>query len=438
MAAIRVPRRYQHDEWETRQPRGSNPRGPPRGGPERSADDPRRTPRGGLCGGPERSAKEPQTPSQTSHGKSNGGNAGKPKGKDERRPTIITVEENGHERSWGQLSEINAWRAGFFWLEMGKKVTVLLEKDGKRKEVDVLKRLERGRDKVWLVEKKSQPQQEKGRGDDERTRGDEDTTTLEEDGATVVEDDEPTVEENNGMQQDTAEEIETMNKMWLMEKVKELEKENGEMKAKIQELEVKIAQQAEATSGVVAFHPAIQSAITEIAEHIRQQIMFNESTRTSIAGIVQEVEKHQDYFREVVRVLQNHEQHIANQGLARQEMAQYLNVLIQENEKTKAWVGSLMRETQAQEQVLRQHEMRQHVLAEVIKRMVDRREHQQARPQCQVGAGPTVTEVDDDDPDRLDFTVCPNPHKGPPNGGTGQATSKPPRTRKPKTIAKRK
>ena len=52
------------------------------------------------------------------------------------------------------------------------------------------------------------------------------------------------------------------------------------MKAKIQELEAKIAQQAEATSGVVAFHGAIQSAITEIAEHIRQQIVFDESTKT--------------------------------------------------------------------------------------------------------------------------------------------------------------
>ena len=121
VAAIRVPRWYQHDEWETRQPQAFKPRGTQRGGPERPADDPRRNPRGGLCGGPGRSAKEPQTPSQTSHGKTNGGNAGKPKGKDERRPTIITVEGNGQERSWGPLSEINAWRAGFFWLEGGRK-----------------------------------------------------------------------------------------------------------------------------------------------------------------------------------------------------------------------------------------------------------------------------------------------------------------------------
>ena len=34
VAAVRVPRRHQHGEWETRQPRGSNPRGPLRGGPK--------------------------------------------------------------------------------------------------------------------------------------------------------------------------------------------------------------------------------------------------------------------------------------------------------------------------------------------------------------------------------------------------------------------
>ena len=74
VAFMRVPRRYQHDKWETRQPRGSNPGGPLRGGPERSADDPWRKPRGGLCGGPGRSAKEPQAPSQTSLVKTNGEN----------------------------------------------------------------------------------------------------------------------------------------------------------------------------------------------------------------------------------------------------------------------------------------------------------------------------------------------------------------------------
>ena len=122
-------------------------------------------------------------------------------------------------------------------------------------------------------------------------------------------------------------------------------------------------------------------------------------------------------------------------------MVQYINALVEEAEKTRAWVGSLMRESQVQEDVLRQHEMGQQVLAEVIKRIAVRHEHQQSQPQGQTiaGAGPTVTEVDDDhDEDRLDCLGGPNPHEGPPNGGTGQATSKGPRVRKQKVIAKRK
>ena len=123
-------------------------------------------------------------------------------------------------------------------------------------------------------------------------------------------------------------------------------------------------------------------------------------------------------------------------------MAQYINALAVENEKTKAWVGSLMRESQAQEDVLRQHEMGQQVLAEVIRRIVVQQEQQQSQPQqgqTITGTGPTVTEVDDhEDPDRLDFMTGPNPHKGPPNGGTGQVTSKAPRAPKQKVIAKRK
>ena len=64
-----------------------------------------------------------------------------------KRPTIITVEEEGHERTWGPLSKANAWRAGCFWEERGQTVKVFLEKDGMRKEVEVLKTSQRGREK---------------------------------------------------------------------------------------------------------------------------------------------------------------------------------------------------------------------------------------------------------------------------------------------------
>ena len=135
VAAIRAPRRYQRDEWETRLPRGTIPRGPLRGGPARSAGDPQRKPRGGLCGGPGRSAKDPQTPPKTSREKTNGGNPRKEA--QDKRPTVITVGKNGQERMWGWLSRSTAWRVGSFWDGMKGNVDVFLEKDGKRKKVQV-------------------------------------------------------------------------------------------------------------------------------------------------------------------------------------------------------------------------------------------------------------------------------------------------------------
>ena len=48
-------------------------------------------------------------------------------------------------------------------------------------------------------------------------------------------------------------------------------------------------------------------------------------------------------------MLQGHEQHIVKNGAASQEMAQYINALISENEKKTLWIASLMKESQAQE-----------------------------------------------------------------------------------------
>ena len=99
-------------------------------------------------------------------------------------------------------------------------------------------------------------------------------------------------------------------------------------------------------------------------------------------------------------------------------------------------------ESPTQKAVLRHHVMGQQVQAKVIKRIAVQQEQQQSQPQqgqAISGSGPTVTEInDDEDPDRLDFQAGPNPHKGPPNGGTGQITTKLPRVRKPKAIVKRK
>ena len=139
-------------------------------------------------------------------------------------------------------------------------------------------------------------------------------------------------------------------------------------------------------------------------------------------------------------MLQGHEQHIVKNGAASQEMAQYINALISENEKKTLWIAIPTKESQAPE-VLRQHQQGQVALAGMIKWMLN---HQQPQQQHQLALqietvhGPTVTEVDDDDDaDRLNFLGGHNPNSGPPNGGMGQTTRKPPRASKREVAVKR-
>ena len=140
-----------------------------------------------------------------------------------------------------------------------------------------------------------------------------------------------------------------------------------------------------------------------------------EASGTSFDGLENQVQTHHDNFQQVVRIFQNHEQHIRKNDVLSEGTTQYINALVEETEKTKAWVGSLMRESQAQEDVLRQHEMGQQVLAEVIRRIVVQQTQHQSQPQqgqAIAGTGPMVTEVDDnEDPDRLDFLTGPDPTK---------------------------
>ena len=82
-----------------------------------------------------------------------------------------------------------------------------------------------------------------------------------------------------------------------------------------------------------------------------------------------------------------------------------------------------MRDSQAQSEVLRQHHLGQQVLAEVIKEIMGQQRQQQ---QMTSGAGPVVTEVDDDNRVDQDFQTGPNPHTRPPDrGGFGVPTENP-------------
>ena len=162
----------------------------------------------------------------------------------------------------------------------------------------------------------------------------------------------------------------------------------------------------------------LQNAVTEIVEHVKKQIMFNESTRTSVAGLVQEDQKHQDCIMEVVRVLMNHEQHILQNCAASQEIAQNINVLLQDNQSQSLCIASLMKEALAQAEVLREHHVGQHVLAEVIKQTLFQQQSQPTQGQAVTGNGPTVTDADGDDGDHLDFQGGQNPQAGPPDIGS--------------------
>ena len=222
MAAIRAPRRYEPVLLEERRPRGNDPRGPLRGGPERSAHDPRRKPRGGLCGGPARSAKEPQTPSKkTTQQRTKREEAGEAGVKT--KPIIITVEETWEkkkERRWGRLSRTNALRAGRYWEDMDRNVKVFLDKNGERKEVDVEKRIERGKPRFLFNEKPTHPHEDQERKDADRSNS---------------------AEELPGVDEVPADQIQTERMVWLVEKVTSLQKESEEKERRIQELEAQTA-----------------------------------------------------------------------------------------------------------------------------------------------------------------------------------------------------
>ena len=61
-----------------------------------------------------------------------------------------------------------------------------------------------------------------------------------------------------------------------------------------------------------------------------------------------EVGIHRNDFQNVAMIMQVHEQHIVQSGAVTQEMAQYINALIQENEQKSLRIASLMKEYQAQ------------------------------------------------------------------------------------------
>ena len=161
----------------------------------------------------------------------------------------------------------------------------------------------------------------------------------------------------------------------------------------------------------------METAIIQIAEVVQQQNAAIESSRALMSSLVEEVNTHRDNFQKVGMIMQVHEQYIVRSGVVTQEMAQYVNALIKENEQKNMRIESLARECQAQAEVLRQHHVGQHVIAEVIKRIIAGQQQEQQHPQGVTGAGPTVTEADDNSGMASNFPNAPSPNSGPPNNG---------------------
>ena len=149
--------------------------------------------------------------------------------------------------------------------------------------------------------------------------------------------------------------------MWLSEKVTSLEKEKEDLKRTLREMETKLSLHDTATRGVVERCAKLETAIIQIAEVVQQQNAAIESSRALMSSLVEEVNTHRDNFQKVGMIMQVHEQYIVRSGVVTQEMAQYVNALIGENEKSMR-IASLVKEYQVQSEVLRQQQMGQQVI----------------------------------------------------------------------------
>ena len=204
--------------------------------------------------------------------------------------------------------------------------------------------------------------------------------------------------------------------MWLAEKVTTLEKENEELKGALREMETRLATQENMARQADERCARLEAAITQIVDFVQQQNATIENSRVLMNSLVEDVRIHHDNFEKLGLILHVHEQRIVQSGAVTQEMAQYMNALIQENQQKSLKIASPMREYQAQTEVLRQNQMGQQVIAEVVKRIIA---GQQQQPQQQGFArtGPTVSEEDDHNGTEPNFPNAPSPHAGPPNIG---------------------
>ena len=155
------------------------------------------------------------------------------------------------------------------------------------------KRIVGGKQKFWIEEKKPQVSQEQEESAPERNNP---------------------VENGVAVDEVPREEIRTEQMIGLMERITTLEKENGELKRKLQENETKMSLQETIMVEIVEKEATVERAIREIAQHTKGQATFNERSKRAIACLENQVKIHQDNIHEVVLILQVHEQYVVDMG----------------------------------------------------------------------------------------------------------------------------
>ena len=181
-------------------------------------------------------------------------------------------------------------------------------------------------------------------------------------------------------------------------------------------MEARIELQERTIAEMAQRHGANEATNAQIAEHVQRQDTFDEGVRASFISLAEEVGKHQNNFREVVRILQTHEEYMAKTGAVSKEIAQRINELIEENaNKT---VDQLVDERLSGKDAGPS-------AAPPWTSSPGRSDQESCEPtttpskqqQGSIGTSPTVTEVNEHDGDHLDFLGGQNHNTGPPTTG---------------------
>ena len=241
----------------------------------------------------------------------------------------------------------------------------------------------------------------------------------------TTEDDPVTEDLALGMSEDGSEERETAYKMWLSEKITSRETENVESKKALLVMEARIAFKENARRQASERRFVTEAAIRQIAEMHNTKTASSRNQEPWSKALLMKI-INRNNFQNVGIIMQIHEQYIVRSGVITQEMMQYINPPVQDNQNKNLRIGSLTKEMLVHTEIFGQHLKGQQVITEVMKVMMagHHQGQQQSQPQGVSGTSPIVTEVDDDGTDP-NFSSALSPHEGPPSGGIWGAVSVP-------------